>query len=57
MRLEYETGKRELVREIAPTDRAGVVSSFGIKVTPDGKAYAYSTTQMLHELHLVEGLK
>ena len=23
MRLEYETGKRELVREIAPTDRAG----------------------------------
>jgi Tol biopolymer transport system component len=57
MRLEYETGKRELVREIAPTDRAGVSSSFGIRATPDGKAYAYSEVQMLHELHLVEGLK
>jgi hypothetical protein len=57
MRLEYETGKRELVREIAPADRAGAGSSFGMTVTPDGKAYAYSLVQILHELHLVEGLK
>jgi serine/threonine protein kinase len=57
MRLDYETGKRELVREIAPTDRAGVNSGFGIVVTPDAKAYAYNPAQMLHELHLVEGLK
>jgi eukaryotic-like serine/threonine-protein kinase len=57
MRLDYETGKRELVREVAPADRAGVTPSFGIIVTPDAKAYAYSLTQMLHELHLVEGLK
>jgi serine/threonine protein kinase/Tol biopolymer transport system component len=57
MRLDYETGKRELVREIAPADRAGVGASFGIVVTPDAKAYAYSLTQMLHELHLVEGLQ
>jgi serine/threonine protein kinase/Tol biopolymer transport system component len=56
MRLDYETGKRELVREVAPTDRAGVNSSFGIVVTPDAKAYAYNPSQMLHELHLVEGL-
>lgn len=57
VRLDYETGKRELVREIAPADRAGAASSSGITVTPDGKAYAYSLIQMLHELHLVEGLK
>jgi serine/threonine protein kinase/Tol biopolymer transport system component len=57
MRLNYETGKRELVREIAPSDRAGVSSGFGIVVTPDAKAYAYSVVQMLHELHLVEGLR
>jgi len=57
MRLDYETGKRELVREVAPADRAGVSSSFGIVPTPDAKAYAYSLSQMLHELHLVEGLK
>jgi hypothetical protein len=57
MRLNYETGKRELVREITPADRAGVSSGLGIVVTPDAKAYAYSLVQMLHELHLVEGLK
>jgi serine/threonine protein kinase len=57
MRLDYETGKRELVREIAPADQAGIASSFGIVVTPDATAYAYSTVQMLHELYLVEGLK
>jgi hypothetical protein len=28
-----------------------------IKMTPDGKAYAYSISQMLGELHMVEGLK
>jgi eukaryotic-like serine/threonine-protein kinase len=57
MRLDLETGKRELIREVAPGDRAGVASSFPIKVTPDGKTYAYSATQFLHELFLVEGLK
>ena len=57
VRLDYETGKRELVREITPADRAGVSGSFGIHMTPDGKAYAYGLGQMLHELHLVEGLK
>jgi serine/threonine protein kinase/Tol biopolymer transport system component len=57
MRLDYETGKRELVREIAPADQAGVNSQFGIVVTPDATAYAYSTVQMLHELYLVDGLK
>jgi eukaryotic-like serine/threonine-protein kinase len=57
MRLDYETGKRDLVREITPADRAGVGSGFGAIVTPDAKAYAYSLVQMLHELHLVEGLK
>jgi Tol biopolymer transport system component len=57
MRLDYETGKRELVREVAPADRAGISSSFPILPTPDGKTYVYSATQMLHELHLVEGLK
>jgi hypothetical protein len=57
MRLDYQTGKRELVREIAPADQAGVNSQFGIVVTPDATAYAYSTVQMLHELYLVDGLK
>jgi hypothetical protein len=56
-RLDYQTGKRELIREIAPSDRAGVGSSLGIFVTPDGKTYAYSPSQVLHGLNLVEGLR
>jgi serine/threonine protein kinase/Tol biopolymer transport system component len=57
MRLDYQTGKREFVREITPADQAGVGTSFGIIMTPDARTYAYSLVQMLHELHLVEGLK
>jgi hypothetical protein len=56
-RVDFESGKRELVREIAPADRAGVSGSFTIRFTPDAQAYAYNAVQMLHELNLVEGLK
>jgi Tol biopolymer transport system component len=56
-RLDYQTGKREFVREIVPADRAGAGTSMTIRLTPDGKAYAYTQTQILHELYLVEGLK
>ncbi len=56
-RLDFRTGRRDLIREIAPMDRAGVSAAGVVKVTPDGKAYAYSQTQALHELQLVEGLR
>jgi Tol biopolymer transport system component len=56
-RLDFRTGRRDLVREITPLDRAGVSAAGVVKVTPDGKAYAYSQTQALHELELVVGLK
>jgi len=57
-RVDRRTGKRELVREIVPSDRAGV--NFGIntlQMTSDGKSYAYSFDQELSELQLAEGLK
>ncbi len=57
-RLNLKTGKRELIREIAPADRAGLEDRLGsVEFTPDGKSYVYSFTQNLSELHLVEGLK
>ncbi len=56
-RLDFRSGKREMVREIVPMDRAGVNAAHVVKVTPNGKAYTYSQTQALHELQLVEGLK
>jgi Tol biopolymer transport system component len=57
-RFNLKTGKRELMREIAPADRAGLEDRLGsVEFTPDGKTYVYSFTQNLSELHLVDGLK
>jgi hypothetical protein len=51
------TGKRDLLLEVTPTDHAGATGGGGILVTPDGKTYAYSASQQLSELQVVEGLK
>jgi hypothetical protein len=56
-RLDRKTGKRDLLLEAAPTDRAGATGGGGIMVTPNGKTYAHSVEQRLSELQLVEGLK
>jgi Tol biopolymer transport system component len=57
-RLNWKTGQREVMLEVTPADRAGVIfGASGIQVTPDGKAYAYSVSQSLGELDLAEGLK
>ncbi|MBV9300649.1 MAG: protein kinase [Acidobacteriaceae bacterium] len=50
-------GKRDLLLGVTPTDRAGLAGGGTIRVTPDGKSYAYSVSQGLSELQLVEGLK
>ena len=47
----------EFIREIRPSDQAGVDNVDSVNFTPDGKAYAYSFIQNLSELHVVEGLK
>jgi Tol biopolymer transport system component len=56
-RVNWKTGHRELMREIAPADRAGTDRVDGIEITPDGGTYAYSCVQTLSDLHLVQGLK
>jgi len=56
-RLEIATGRKELVKELAPSDPAGVTSIESIHVTPDGRSFAYSYTQNLSDLYVVEGLK
>jgi Tol biopolymer transport system component len=56
-RVNWQTGKRELWRDILPADSAGVNDISGVRLTPDGKSYAYSYVQELSELHLVEGLR
>jgi Tol biopolymer transport system component len=56
-RLETATGRRELIREIAPADPAGVDWLFPILLTPDGRSYAYSYERRHSVLYLVHGLR
>jgi len=56
-RLDLETGRRELWKQIMPADHTGVVQIRGGLPTPDGRAYAYSYLRILSELYEVEGLK
>jgi len=56
-RLDWKTGKREPLLEIEPADRAGLRGINTLRVSSDGRNYAYSVPQQLEELHSIEGLK
>ena len=56
--LEWKTGKRTRVMDLMPADRAGLATGMnGVRISRDGKSYAYSLQQDLDELHVLEGLK
>ncbi len=56
-RYDVKTGAIEPMTQVEPPDRAGVLPSLVVQMTPDGKSYAYSYPQELSELEWVEGLK
>jgi hypothetical protein len=56
-RVNVRTGKRDLARQLAPLDAAGVSSIDQIRLTADGKSYVYSYRRLLSDLYVVEGLK
>jgi Tol biopolymer transport system component len=56
-RVDIATGHRELWKEIAPADPAGVQSIPSLKFSEDGKSYAYSVGRILSDLYVVDGLK
>jgi eukaryotic-like serine/threonine-protein kinase len=56
-RFNVKTGRKELMTQLTPVDRAGVIGGMTVEMTPDGKSYAYSYPQELSELQWVEGLK
>jgi Tol biopolymer transport system component len=56
-RVDLETGKRELVRELMPSDAAGVTGVGPVLMLPDGKSWVFGYTRILSDLHVVEGLK
>jgi Tol biopolymer transport system component len=55
--VEPRSGRRELWKEIAPRDPAGIMSVVRLTVTPDGRAYGYTWHRAISDLYLVEGLR
>jgi Tol biopolymer transport system component len=56
-KLDIATGHRELWKEVVPADPAGVYAIVQFRITPSGKAYAYTYMRLLSQLYLVRGLK
>ena len=56
-RIERATGRRELWKELMPSDPAGVLAIFGAQASADGRSYAYTYARDLSDLFLVEGVK
>jgi len=57
VKLDLTTGKRDLIKEIQPPDRSGILGVGPIQITPDGKTYVYGFTRQLSDLYVVEGLR
>jgi hypothetical protein len=56
-RLDLASGKKQLWKELAPLDRSGLEGMSVVRLSADGRSYAYSYLRCLNDLYLVEGLK
>jgi hypothetical protein len=54
--VDLGTGRRVLMRELAPADPAGLDDVSYIRLSADGRSYVYSYRRILSTLYLVEGL-
>jgi hypothetical protein len=56
-RLDLSSGKRGQTWTLAPSDAAGVTAVLNVRMTADGKTYAYSYNRELSDLFVVAGVK
>jgi hypothetical protein len=57
-KVNLRNGVRELFREFAPADRAGMgLLASWVLMTPDGGSYVYALSRLFSDLYLVEGLR
>jgi hypothetical protein len=56
-RIDVESGRRELWKELSPSDPAGVEGGYGVVIARDGRSYAYDFDRALSTLYLVKGLR
>lgn len=54
-RVDLATGKRTLFKELAPADRAGLLSMREVVVTDDLRSYAYTAYYQVSSLFVSEG--
>jgi hypothetical protein len=57
LRLDVASGRRELIREVAPADRTGVLYGVQASLTDDTRSYAYDFKRMTSQLFVVEGAR
>jgi hypothetical protein len=57
IRISLATGARELWKEFAPSDPAGIYKISPVLITPDGSSYAYNALRTTSDLYVAEGLK
>jgi len=55
-RVNLETGRRELWKNITPQDPAGIWNG-DLMLTSDGESYTYNCWRTLQDLFLVKGLR
>jgi serine/threonine protein kinase/Tol biopolymer transport system component len=56
-RMDIASGKKNLVKELIPDDRGGVVSISPVVTNANGSEFAYSYYQVLSDLYVVSGLR
>jgi len=58
VRVEVATGKREPWKDLAPSERSGIIQIAPVYMTPDGKSYVYGYGRAAtSDLYIVEGLR
>lgn len=55
-RFDMATGQQKLVRQLSPTDPAGILEIWQVHLTPDERTYVYAYDRYLSELYVVDGL-
>jgi len=56
-RIDIDSGRREIWKELLPVDPSGVERISNVVVSADGKGYSYCYARLLSDLFVVEGLK
>jgi hypothetical protein len=56
-RLNILNGRRQLFKEINPSDETGLSDMSHIVFSANGRAYVYGYVRLLSQLYLVKGLK